>query len=134
MHFEISRQSFISRYAHPNLNLSIRQHFWPLPQDRHPTYLCLEDIHFSILTVEGRFFTELIQLFLTNLLVIDHTKTICSGMGPTYTPLTAKFADSVDLKDGLPNNRACTVKFPVEESYLFVIQHTLNCIIQRHIM
>ena len=31
--------------------------------------------------------------------------------------LLAKFADSVDLKDGLLNNRVCTVKFPVVESY-----------------
>ena len=31
--------------------------------------------------------------------------------------LLAKFADSVDLKDGLLNNRVCTVKFLVVESY-----------------
>ena len=31
--------------------------------------------------------------------------------------LLAKFADIVDLKDGLMNNRVCTVKFLVVESY-----------------
>ena len=31
--------------------------------------------------------------------------------------LPAKLADSVDLKDGLLNNRVCTVKFPVVESF-----------------
>ena len=31
--------------------------------------------------------------------------------------LPAKFADSVDLKDGLLNYRVCTVKFLVVESY-----------------
>ena len=35
------------------------------------------------------------------------------------TTLLAKFADSVDLKDGLLNKRVCTVKFPVVESYFF---------------
>ena len=33
------------------------------------------------------------------------------------TSLLAKFADSVDLIDGLLNNGVCTVKFPVVESY-----------------
>ena len=31
--------------------------------------------------------------------------------------LPAQYADSVDLKGGLLNNRVCTVKFKVEESY-----------------
>ena len=35
----------------------------------------------------------------------------------TSRTLPAKLADSVDLKDGLLNNRVCTVKFRVVESY-----------------
>ena len=31
--------------------------------------------------------------------------------------LPAQYTDRVDLKDGLLNNRVCTVKFPVVESY-----------------
>ena len=31
--------------------------------------------------------------------------------------LPAKYGDSVDLKDGLLNNKVCRVKFPVVESY-----------------
>jgi hypothetical protein len=31
-------------------------------------------------------------------------------------PLPAKYANSVDLKDGLFNNRVCTVKFPAIDS------------------
>ena len=34
-----------------------------------------------------------------------------------YTSLPVKYADSVDLKDGLLNNRVCTVKFPAKDSY-----------------
>ena len=34
-----------------------------------------------------------------------------------HCTLLAKFADSVDLKDGLLNNKVCTVKFLVVESY-----------------
>ena len=30
-----------------------------------------------------------------------------------------QYTDRVDLKDGLLNNRICTVKFPVVESYFF---------------
>ena len=33
-----------------------------------------------------------------------------------FLTLPSQFADSVDLKDGLLNNRVCTVKFPVVES------------------
>ena len=33
------------------------------------------------------------------------------------TTLPTKFVDSVDLKDGHPSNRVCTVKFPIIESY-----------------
>ena len=34
-----------------------------------------------------------------------------------HVQLAAQFADSVDFKDGLLNNRVCTVKFLAEESY-----------------
>ena len=35
----------------------------------------------------------------------------------------AKYADSIDLKDGLPNNRVCTVKFLAIESFSQVIKN-----------
>ena len=38
--------------------------------------------------------------------------------------LLAQYADSVDLKGGLLNNRVGTVKFHVVESGFHVIQHT----------
>ena len=34
-----------------------------------------------------------------------------------HVQLPAQFADSVDFKDGLLNNRVCTVKFLAVESY-----------------
>ena len=41
-----------------------------------------------------------------------------------YT-LPAKYADSVDLNDGLLNNRVCTVKFPaIESCYSIKTTHT----------
>ena len=40
------------------------------------------------------------------------------GSAPAACPaLPAKYANSVDLKDGLLNNRVCTVKIPAKESY-----------------
>ena len=46
------------------------------------------------------------------------------------TLLATIYADSVDLKDGLLNNRICTVKFPVLKVYYWCkTTHTdLNCI------
>ena len=46
---KIGSRGFISRYAHPNKNLStIRQHCRPLPLDRQPRCLCLVDVKFSL--------------------------------------------------------------------------------------
>ena len=47
-----------------------------------------------------------------------------------YYTLPAKLADSVDFKDGLMNNRVCTVKFPVVGSYFYCnTTHTeLHCL------
>ena len=50
--------------------------------------------------------------------------------GTNRETLPAQYADSVDLKDGLHNNRICTVKFPVLKVYCWCkTTHTdLNCI------
>ena len=63
----------ISRYAHPNLNLSTqRQHSRPLPLDRHPTWLCLDVVkilifnglvQYLIWPVGGEIFIQIIKFF-----------------------------------------------------------------------
>ena len=47
----------------------------------------------------------------------------------TDSTLPAQYGDIVDLKDGLLNNRVCTVKVPVVKSYLLCnTTHTeLHC-------
>ena len=45
-----SRRGIYLKLRSPKLNLNTtRQHFRPLLLDRHPTWLCLDDIFFSIL-------------------------------------------------------------------------------------
>ena len=39
-----------------------------------------------------------------------------AGADPSRS-LPAQYTDRVDFKDGLLNNKVCTVKFPVVESY-----------------
>ena len=39
------------------------------------------------------------------------------GSDSSDSTLPAQYADSVDVKDGLLNNRVCTVKFPAIEAY-----------------
>ena len=50
------------------------------------------------------------------------------GVGPVDnrpSTLLAKYADSVDLRDGLLNNKVCTVKFPaIESCFSIKITHT----------
>ena len=46
-----------------------------------------------------------------------HCTYLLRQAGRLSPTLLAKFADSVDLKDGLLKNRVCTVKFLVVESY-----------------
>ena len=66
-------------------------------------------------------------------LEIPQTSPASPRKTPSIPPLLlglTQYGHSVDLKDGLLNNRVCTVKFPVEESYFLCnTAHTeLHCL------
>ena len=121
---------------------------WPVTGDRwhvtNDTYLNISDIFGMSVTIFKRWeiqclpYAEFIFIWL-----LQGTKIRCLKTGKPliiinldyfswvsqYTTLPAQYGDSFDLKDGLLNNRVCTVKFPVVESYFFCnTKHTeLHC-------